>query len=142
MHRVNLFNCRDEYFFFSSETDFQMYIAGPTGRFTSLPIHTDPSHAHAHMYVCRSGDSKALSTGGRISQQSRGQRQTRLPFSDTSVCVCECIFNTHAHTYQCSFRSRCPGLSVAVLNDANISNEIPIFSSREQGACVSSLMEG
>lgn len=132
--------------FFSSEIDFQMYSSGPTGRFFFRCGFTQIHHTPTHTCTCA-----AVATA-KLCQQVGEYRNKAVAnakqgcLSVTLVFVCACvyiyIFNTHAHTHQRSFRSRCPGLSVAVLNDANISNEIPIFSSREQEACVSSLTEG
>lgn len=136
IHCANLFNRCDGYF--RSGDSFQMYISAADSYCCGCTHIHHTAHAHMHMY--NSGDGKALSTGGGISEQNRCQ--TRLPFSKLMlvfVYVCVCPFGMFWHIHiECTltqwhpFRSWCPGMSVAVLNDANISNEIPIFSSREE----------
>lgn len=128
IHCVNLFKRRDGYF--RMEIHFQMYINAPRWRFILLQMQTWPI-TRPHACMCTAG---ALSTG----EQNRGWRQTRLPFSKLMlvfvyVCVCLLgmfwhIHSEHALAQWHPFRSRCPGLSVAVLNGASVSNEIPIFT--------------
>lgn len=63
-------------------------------------------------------------------------KQGCLSVNRRYVCVRLCVLTrsywTHTLAQWHPFRSWCSGPSGAVLNDANISNGIPIFSSREQ----------
>lgn len=96
IHCVNLFNRLDCY----SGIHFKYTSPLKARGFMLLQMHTDPSHAHTHMYMYSSGDSKALSTGGGMSDQNRRERQTRLPFSKLCMYVFLSVWRVLTNSYR------------------------------------------